>query len=141
MAVIITLRRAHLEAMIEHALADAPIECCGMLSWRDGEVASVHRARNTAASPYRFEVHPLETRRLVDAMEEAGNELAGFYHSHTGSEARPSPTDIRMMGPLFGPPYVHFVLGVADPDQPHARVFQIENGTATEHEFAILNDD
>ncbi len=141
MAVIVKLRKAHLQEMLAHALEDAPIECCGLLAWRNGELVSVHPAKNVSASPYRFEIHPLETRRLMESMEEAGNELAGFYHSHTGSEARPSPTDIRMMGPLFGPPYVHFVIGVADREAPHARVFQIADGTATEHEFALLDDD
>jgi [CysO sulfur-carrier protein]-S-L-cysteine hydrolase len=138
MAVAIRLRREHLDSMIAHALEDAPIECCGLLAQKDGEVVSVHRAKNVEASPYRFSVNPLETRRLSDAMDEAGSELAGFYHSHTGSDPIPSPTDVRMMGPLFGPPYVHFVIGVADREKPIARVWYIENGDKQEQEFELL---
>lgn len=140
MAVVIRLRPEHLQAMIAHALEDAPIECCGVLAARDGQVIATHRARNTEASPYRFNIHPLEYRRLEEAINEAGAEVAGFYHSHTGSDPVPSPTDIRMMGPFFGPPYVHFVIGVADRDQPQARVFYIEAGGATEHEFELAGD-
>ncbi|HET7736999.1 MAG TPA: M67 family metallopeptidase [Tepidiformaceae bacterium] len=140
MAVVIRLRQAHLDDMIAHALEDAPIECCGLLANRDGALATVYRARNKEASPYRFSIEGLDQVRIERAMDDAGEELSGFYHSHTGSEARPSPTDIRSMGPLFGPPYVHFVIGVADPEHPVARVFTIEDGAATEHEYEVVAD-
>jgi proteasome lid subunit RPN8/RPN11 len=139
MSVVITLRKEHLDAMIAHALADAPIECCGLLAANDGTVVAVHRAKNVEASPYRFKLDPLETRRIEQAIDDAGTTLAGFYHSHTGSPPIPSPTDIRAMGPVFGPPYVHFVIGVADRERPEARVFYIENGAATEHEYALAD--
>ncbi|MFN0096161.1 MAG: Mov34/MPN/PAD-1 family protein [Dehalococcoidia bacterium] len=135
---VIRIRRSDIEAMLAHALEDAPVECCGLLAAAQGAVVSVHRAKNREASRYRFSIDPLETRKLTDKMEDAGAELAGFYHSHTGSEAKPSPTDIRMMGPLFGPPYVHFVLGVADRERPHARAFYIEDGVATEKAFEVV---
>ena len=138
MAAAITLRREHLDAMIAHALEDAPIECCGLLAKKDGVVVAVRRAKNKENSPYRFSVDPLETRRLEQAMDDEGSELAGFYHSHTGSDPIPSPTDVRMMGALFGPPYVHFVIGVADRDNPIARCWYIEEGDKTEQEFEIL---
>jgi len=139
MAVIVRLSQAHLDAMIAHALEDAPVECCGMLAAKAGVVATVQRARNKEASPYRFSIDPLETKRAEEAMDSRGEELVGFYHSHTGSEARPSPTDIRMMSTLFGPPYVHFVIGVADRVRPVARVFYIEDSTATEHEWEVVD--
>jgi [CysO sulfur-carrier protein]-S-L-cysteine hydrolase len=139
MAAVVKLRAEHVEAMIQHALEDAPVECCGMLAARDGEVVAVHRAKNKEASPYRFSIDGLEQRRIEEKMDAAGAELVGFYHSHTGSEAKPSPTDIRMMGTFFGPPYVHFVIGVADRERPHARVFFIEDAAATEHEYTLVD--
>ena len=138
MSVIVRLRKEHLDAMIEHALEDAPVECCGLLGANDGEVVSVHRAKNTEASPYRFSIDPRETLKIERSIDAEGASLAGVYHSHTGSEARPSPTDIRQMSALFGPPAFHFVIGVADRDKPVARVFYIEDGAATEHEYELL---
>ena len=138
MSTVITLRREHLDAMIAHALEDAPVECCGLLAARDRTVTAIHRARNIEASPYRFKLDPLETRRIETAIDDSGAELAGFYHSHTGSEPRPSPTDIRAMGPFFGPPYVHFVIGVADRENPVARAWYIEDGAAHEHAFDVI---
>lgn len=137
MAVIARLKQQHIDEMIQHAREDAPIECCGMLAGKDGRIEAVYRATNAEASPFRFSIDHREQRRIESAMDEAGLSLAGFYHSHTGSEARPSPTDIRMMSTFFGPPFVHFVIGVADPEQPEVRVFYIEDGQATEHQFDV----
>ena len=136
---VIKLKREHVDRMVAHALEDAPIECCGLLAARDGLVAEVRRAKNKEASPYRFSIDPLETRKHERAMDDAGLELAGFYHSHTGSPAVPSPTDIRMMAPFFGPPFVHFVIGVADREAPEVRVWHIEGSERLEREFEVID--
>lgn len=140
MAVAIRLRREHIDAMIAHALEDAPIECCGMLAARDGAVVDIYRAVNKENSPYRFSIDPLQTRRLEEQIDASGAALAGFYHSHTGSDPIPSPTDIRMMGSLFGPPYVHFVVGVADRTKPIVRAWYIQDGDRVEQEFEVIED-
>ncbi len=138
MAVAIRLRQEHLDAMVSHALEDAPIECCGLLAAHDDTLVAVHRATNAEASPYRFSINGLEQRRIEEEIDEAGARLAGFYHSHTGSEARPSPTDIRMMHSFFGPPFVHFVVGVADRENPVVRVFYIQDSDYSEQEFEVI---
>ena len=134
----IKLKQEHIDAMVAHALEDAPIECCGLLATKDGVVAEVRRAKNREASPYRFSIDPLETRKHETAIDDAGMELAGFYHSHTGSPAVPSPTDIRMMGPFFGPPFVHFVIGVADREKPEVRVWLIDGTERIERTIEIV---
>jgi len=139
MAIVARLSQAVLDTMIEHALADAPVECCGLLAAKDGTIVTVHRARNREASPYRFSIDGLEQRRIEEAMDAAGTSLAGFYHSHTGSDPIPSPTDIRMMSTFFGPPYVHFVVGLKDRDRPQVRVWYIEAGARTEHEYEVVS--
>ncbi|MEX2080981.1 MAG: M67 family metallopeptidase [Dehalococcoidia bacterium] len=138
MAAAIRLRQEHLDAMIAHALRDAPMECCGMLAGREGLVTTVVPMRNAEESPYRFRIDGLEQKRAEETLDERGESILGFYHSHTGSEARPSATDILMMGPLFGPPYTHFVIGVADPARPVARVFHIEDGDHHEREYEVV---
>ncbi|MBK6318282.1 MAG: M67 family metallopeptidase [Dehalococcoidia bacterium] len=139
MTVAIRLKREHIDAMVAHALEDAPIECCGLLAAKDGVVAAVRRAKNKEASPYRFSIDPLETRKHEQAIDDAGMELVGFYHSHTGSHAVPSPTDIRMMGPFFGPPFVHFVIGVADREKPEVRVWHIDGSERVERTFQVVD--
>jgi proteasome lid subunit RPN8/RPN11 len=138
MGVIARVRQEHVDEMVAHAREDAPIECCGLLARKDGVIVNLYRAHNVEASPYRFSVDPLETRRIEEAMDAAGTELAGFYHSHTGSPAIPSPTDVRQMSAFFGPPYVHFVIGLGDPEHAEVRVWYIEGAERTEHEFEIV---
>jgi [CysO sulfur-carrier protein]-S-L-cysteine hydrolase len=139
MTVAIRLRREHLDAMIAHALEDAPVECCGLLAAKDGTVVTVHRATNAAASPYRFELDTKESMRLQRAMDDTGDTFAGIYHSHTGTEPVPSPTDVRMMERFFVPPFVHFVIGVADRENPVARAWYIENGDKTEQQYELID--
>jgi len=141
MAVAIRLRREHVDAIVAHALEDAPIECCGMLAAHEGLVVDIYRAVNKEDSPYRFSIDPLQTRRLEEQIDASGSTLAGFYHSHTGSDPIPSPTDIRMMGSLFGPPYVHFVVGVADRANPILRAWYIQDGDRIEQQFEIIDDE
>lgn len=138
MPVIARLRQEHIDEMVAHARQDAPVECCGLLAKKDGDIVAVYRAENAEASPYRFSIGPKEQLRIQRAMDDAGEEWAGFYHSHTGSPAIPSPTDIRQMSTFFGPPYVHFLVGLKDPEHPEVRVWYIEDGERTEHEYEII---
>ncbi len=137
MASVITFRQEHLNEMIAHALEEAPNECCGIIGAREGKATTLHPAVNAEASPYRFSIDFREQRRIEEAMDEAGDSLAGFYHSHTGSPARPSPTDTRMMSAFFGPPYVHIVVSIANRERPDVRVFHIEDGAASEQEYTL----
>ena len=93
MTVAIRLKREHIDAMVAHALDDAPIECCGLLASDDGTLAEVIRAKNKEASPYRSDIHPHETKRRLHEIAEKGHTLAGFYHSCGCAEAGKSGAD------------------------------------------------
>src|SRR6188472_1694634 len=90
------ISRELLDDVIAHAREDAPNECCGMIASRDGEAVAVHRARNAAASPLRYEIDGMEQYELQTAIEDAGQELGAIYHSHTRSAPYPSQTDINL---------------------------------------------
>jgi proteasome lid subunit RPN8/RPN11 len=91
--------RAELE---EHARAEAPNEACGLILFRNGRAERYQPGRNTAASPYRFD---LEVDPEVWFLEDEGYELAVF-HSHASSPPRPSRTDVENIGLWEGRPYV-----------------------------------
>ena len=82
-----------LAEIVEHAKADAPNECCGLIGSVDGVATSVHPMRNLKASPLAFEMHGPDVMRVIDEIEDAGGELGGMYHSHTRTEPYPSQTD------------------------------------------------
>ena len=90
--------RAAYDALLVHAREGAPAEVCGVLGgWREGETARVTTARrvsNVAANPRsRYELAPDEQVRVMDAIEDAGAEVVGFYHSHPRGPDRPSGVD------------------------------------------------
>jgi proteasome lid subunit RPN8/RPN11 len=89
-------------ALAEHAEAESPNECCGLIVLRDGVAERYVAGRNATASPYRFE---LEVDPEVWFLEDEGYELAVF-HSHLSSPPRPSRTDIENIGLWEGRPYV-----------------------------------
>ena len=126
--------RALYDEMLEHAQADAPNECCGMVGVRDGEAVSVHRAENAAASPLRFIIDPPELFAAYSAIEDAGRELGVIYHSHTRSEPYPSQTDINFAAGWPGVQWLIF--GLADAE-PTARIFDIRDGQVVEHDLQV----
>ena len=124
---------ALLDELIEHALADAPNECCGVVAVEPGQpplAAEVHRASNTAASPLRFEVDPLELLRVIDAIEDAGRELGAIYHSHTRTAPYPSQTDINFAANWPGVEWI--IIGVAAAAAPDVRSYLVDGGVVTD---------
>jgi proteasome lid subunit RPN8/RPN11 len=94
------------EALAEHAREESPNEACGLVVVKDGVAERYVPGRNTAASPYRFELDvPPETWFL----EDEGYELAVF-HSHLSSPPRPSRTDVENIGLWAGRPYLIYTV-------------------------------
>ena len=128
------ISRDLLDDMIAHARADAPNECCGMVASRDGEAVAVHRARNKAASPLRYEIDGMEQYKIQSAIEDAGHELGAIYHSHTRTPPYPSQTDINL---AFYPEALYVIVGVAG-DEPDVRAFRIVEGEVSEQALEVV---
>jgi proteasome lid subunit RPN8/RPN11 len=90
----------------------------------------VHRAANTAASPLRFEVDPRELLGIIDAIEDAGQELGAIYHSHTRTAPYPSQTDVNFAANWPGVEWI--IIGVADRGEPTVRSYLIDGGEIAE---------
>jgi proteasome lid subunit RPN8/RPN11 len=94
--VALRLPKAFIDEMIAHALEDHPNEACGIIAGKDGSATQVFRAINAAASPYRYEVDDKDLFRIYKECTNNDWEFLAIYHSHTASEAYPSPTDVRL---------------------------------------------
>ena len=130
------ISRQLLDDVIAHARADAPNECCGMIASRDGEAVAVHRARNTAASPFRYEMDGMEQYRIQTEIEDAGHELGAIYHSHTRSAPEPSQTDINL---AFYPEALYVIVGLKSP-VPDVRAWRIVDGQVSEGVLEVEED-
>jgi proteasome lid subunit RPN8/RPN11 len=125
-----------IDEIVAHSRDDLPNECCGLMGGRDGEFTSVHRARNAAATWLRYELHPSDQLRIMNALDESGEDLAGIYHSHTKSEAYPSQTDINLAEGWPDPLYL--ICSLENPEEPVVRAFEIRGGGVEEVDLDVV---
>ena len=125
--------RSLYDELVDHARADAPNECCGMIASVDGRAVAVHRVPNSAASPLRYEMDGMDQYRVQTAIEDAGQELGAIYHSHTRSDPYPSQTDINL---AFYPESLYVIVGVKGP-AADVRAWTIVDGRVGEAEIVV----
>lgn len=129
----LTLPQALVEEMIAHAREDLPNECCGIVSRAADGSLTLYRATNEEASPWRFTIPAQELLHLYNAVERSDGQMLVIYHSHTKSEARPSPTDLRMSLMHRGSdPWPYWVLVSLKDDEPSVRAWRIDDGDEIE---------
>jgi [CysO sulfur-carrier protein]-S-L-cysteine hydrolase len=113
--------------LVAHATADFPNECCGMVGGTDGTATRVLRATNTEASPFMYVIEPLEQMRIMDDIDDAGEDLLAIYHSHTRSAAYPSRTDVEL---AFYPDTLYLIVSLQDREKPDIRAFKLRRDAA-----------
>ena len=91
------------EAIVGHCYDGLPDEACGLLGGPavgpmeepTGTITAVFPTRNADASSRTYTVDGRDLLGAMRTMEERGEVLVGCWHSHTHTEAYPSPTDVR----------------------------------------------
>jgi [CysO sulfur-carrier protein]-S-L-cysteine hydrolase len=128
----VRISKAHWDELVAHAREEAPNECCGYLSARDGEVQEVMRAENERHSPYGYE---LDHRSLfaVNELDDQGLEV-GIYHSHPRSPAEPSQTDINLAS---YPHWSYLIVSLENGDAPVVRSWRIADGRVEEDDLVV----
>ena len=110
------------------------MEGCGLLlGTATGEVTDVVPSPNVAASAKVYEIDPKVLLRTFRRAEDEGVEVIGVFHSHTHSEAFPSPTDRRQAPD----PSWHYVLISLAEVPTVTRSFSIIDEEATEEELVV----
>src|SRR5919206_1322602 len=142
------------QELIAHAHDGNPEEVCGILAGREDRVERVFRVSNTAdavtedrdvfrdrntGAPARgrkavhYYMDPRDQLRVYNQIDALGLEVVGYYHSHTHTEARPSPTDIRLANDLAA----YYVL-VSLTEQPAVRAWRINKGEPTDETGELI---
>lgn len=120
------ITKAFQKAMLDHALESYPNECCGVLAGI-GNIATFHYPMtNAASSPFRYEFDGKEHISVIKSIEANNWDLLCIYHSHTGSEARLSDTDLRL---ITYPDAFYLILSLKDSDHPDIRAYQVQELT------------
>ena len=128
-AVLQVTRQTWLE-MVGHAYDGLPDEACGLLAGPPGSsrCTAFYPARNAAASSRVYTVDPKDHLRADRDAEGRGLEILGVMHSHTHTDAYPSPTDVEQAPD----PAWHYVIVSLRQEAPVLRSFRIVDGVVTE---------
>jgi proteasome lid subunit RPN8/RPN11 len=143
---VLVLPRQLYDRMVAHARAEFPNEACGVVAGRGGRALIVYPMQNAEASPVVYRFDEREQLRVFNEVEGKGWEILGFFHSHTHSEAYPSPTDrahAHWVDPVTEeevpayPNITYLILSLMDRGRPVLRAFRFEAGEPVEEEVRI----
>jgi proteasome lid subunit RPN8/RPN11 len=127
------------DALVAHARAEYPNEACGMIAGtapaaEGGTATRWHPARNRAASPLRYEIHPDDLLRVSLTIDDADGVIWDRPQPRPLA-GRPSPTDV---GLALYPDALYLLISVAaDEADPvtgaeSVRAWRIVDGAAFE---------
>lgn len=88
---------------------------------------------NAAASAKLYTVAPMEHLKADRDAEDRGMQIIGVMHSHTHTDAYPSPTDVAQAPD----PTWHYIIVSLRDSEPMLRSYRIVDGEVTEEPVAI----
>lgn len=135
MRVVLHLTRAAWNQMVGHVYDGLPDEACGLLAGPPGtdRATAFYPCRNAAESSRVYTIDPQDHLRADRDAEGRGLEINGVVHSHTHTEAYPSPTDVEQAPD----PAWHYVIVSLRHDAPVTRSYRIVDGTIDEEAVAL----
>jgi proteasome lid subunit RPN8/RPN11 len=127
--------------MIEHARRDYPNEACGVIvgsgfAASGGQALRFIPTRNEAASPSRFLIDADDLYKVTVETDDNDQEIWAIVHSHTHTQAKPSPTDLRQA--YWHPDALHVLISLAESEadpkngEPSIRAWRIVEGESFE---------
>jgi proteasome lid subunit RPN8/RPN11 len=134
---VLQLTRALWLEMIGHAYDGLPDEACGLLAGHpDTAQATVfYPCRNAAASSRVYTLDPRDHLKADRDADRRGLEIIGVMHSHTHTEAYPSPTDVEQAPD----PGWHYVIVSLKRPEPALRSFRIADGKTEEEAVGLTS--
>lgn len=124
------------DGLAAYCLAGYPEEACGLLAAEspDGAIDRWYPTRNAAASARRYVVDPTDQIRADREAEADGRSIVGVFHSHTHTDAFPSPTDL---AEAPDPAWFYLVVSLRG-ETTTLRSFRIAHGAISEDDLEVL---
>jgi proteasome lid subunit RPN8/RPN11 len=126
--------------IVGHCYDGLPDEACGLIAGAvtddeepTGVVSAVYPCANAEDSARAYTV---DSRDLIKAMRDAegrGDQLVGVFHSHTHTDAYPSPTDVDQ---AMEPGWIYVIVSLRD-GAPVLRAFRIRGGEIAEVQVVL----
>ena len=118
------------DALLAQAAAKPREEVCGLIGGHGGRLLHCYSVANVAAErSRRFELDPRGHFDALRAMDGAGEDFVGIYHSHPVGPAWPSETDIRL---CEYPDAVHVIIALDPPQGARLRAFSLRDRVVRE---------
>ena len=139
-AATLRLTESQYATIIGNCYDGLPDEACGLLvgplsadGKPTGRITLARPCRNADASARTYTIDPRDMIATGRAAEKLGSEIVGGWHSHTHTDAYPSPTDVRQ---AVDPTWWYVIVSLRD-DAPVLRSYLIVDGTITEGRVAL----
>jgi proteasome lid subunit RPN8/RPN11 len=127
------------QRILAHCYFGLPDEACGLIAGpviageASGFVSEVYPAVNADASSRTYTVDGRDYLRASRDAESRGDDIIGVWHSHTHTDAYPSPTDIRQ---AVDPMWIYVIVSLRD-EVPMLRAFRIRDGGVAECQVVL----
>jgi proteasome lid subunit RPN8/RPN11 len=133
---LLRLTHAQYETVVSHCFDGFPDEACGLFAGPlvagatagTGEVTAAYPCKNADQSARTYTVDSRDYLAAMRDAESRGDEIIGVWHSHTHTDAYPSPTDVRQ---AVDPAWWYAIVSLKH-GEPVLRAFQIQAGTIAE---------
>lgn len=125
------------EQMLEQALAEAPIEACGILAGKEQRIEKFYPMTNHDQSRDHFMMEPKEQFAVVKDIRAAGLEMLAIYHSHPQTPARPSAEDMKL---ALTPEVIYVIVSLRDVNNLVIEGFLLDNGKIQKAPVRILEE-
>ena len=139
----VRLTTAHYEVIVGHCFDGLPDEACGLLagpmagpsesSVPTGEIRAVYPCRNAEESSRIYTVDTKDHLGAERDAEDHGMDIVGVMHSHTHTNAYPSPTDVAQAVD----PNWHYVIVSLKDEAPVLRSYRIVDGEIREEPVGL----
>jgi proteasome lid subunit RPN8/RPN11 len=133
---VLNLDRGPWQEMLAHAYDGLPLEACGLMlgRWGRQEVTRFVPCVNAEASSRVYRIDDKEYLAVEREADDSGLAVVGVMHSHTHTEAYPSPTDVSIADPAW-----HYVIVSLRDAEPVLRSYRIVDGNIHEEAVVLLD--
>jgi proteasome lid subunit RPN8/RPN11 len=121
--------------MLKQLRRSLPLEDCGLMAGIDNYVERIYPIANKLASPYAYEMEPLELLEAIMDLEDDGLDLLAIYHSHPNGPEVPSAIDIAQ---AHYPESAYIIVSFHDRTHPSVRAFHIKSGNIEEVLYSVV---